>query len=236
MPRHSPGERGSVAPPPPLCLRAPQGTPGLCFLPTEPKVPVLPGWGHGRPDAGARSWPRSPERGDPAAARPVPVPCPGSSSRGSPEPWGAPVPRLQPPGVIRGQGMALLRLPPRLPSPFRGNPAPQPRRVLCSLLHVCAGGLGALEPRVRSEGAGQEALRPPLQGRKAPGPSLSSEVRDTQLFAARVFPTRPECALFVESSPLDELEGKSGEGGTLRRQGHQSKTGGFFSSEMEQLI
>lgn len=95
------------------------------------------------------------------------LPCPGSGSRGSPGPWAALVPQQQqPPGVIRAQGMALLPLPPRLPAPLRGNLAPQPREVLCSLLQVCAGSLGAVQPRVRSEGAGQEALWPPLEGHK----------------------------------------------------------------------
>lgn len=61
---------------------------------------------------------------------------------------------------------------------------------------------------MRSESAGQEALLPSLEGHKAP--SLSSEMMHTQLLASRVPPTRPECAPVVESSPLDELGGKSG--------------------------
>lgn len=107
--------------------------------------------------------------------------------------------------------MALLPLlrPPRLREPFRGNPGPQPREVLCSPLQVCARSLGGVEPRVRSEGAGQEILWPRLEGHKAPVPSLSSEMWNMLL----CFPCGPSPDPSVNrlwsSSPLDELGEKS---------------------------
>lgn len=136
--RHSPGSTGRWLPaafvpesPSPV-----QATPGLCSLPTEAKVRCCPAGRTAVPVLGPGPAPRSAVT--PRQRGPSRLPCPGSRSRGSPEPWGAQVPQQQPPGVIRGQGMALLPLPPRLRAPFRGELAPQPRRVLRWLLHGCA--------------------------------------------------------------------------------------------------
>lgn len=72
--------------PPPLCPRAPaQGRVARTLLSAaETKVPVLPGWAHGRAGAGAPRSVVTPRQRGPSR-----LPCPGSRSRGSPEPRGA---------------------------------------------------------------------------------------------------------------------------------------------------
>lgn len=140
-----------------------QGTAGLRSVPAE-AVPVLPG---GARPCRCRCSEPAPLHGDPAGL--VPLPCPGSGSRGSPEP------RSRSSRQVSSADRAWWLCSAPLPSCQRLSAQSRLRspRALCSLLQLCAGSLGAAEP--------PELCGSPSKGTKPRSHPFCWEMRDTLL-------------------------------------------------------